>query len=109
VTLPSHQPRRREQEGKRPVVIIGIPRGSVRYPVILIAPPTTQIGDWATDNPILYPRLEAGMGGISKASVVLLDQLRAIDVRRVVAYWGTLTEEQFQHLTAGLRQILDLT
>jgi mRNA interferase MazF len=106
VTLPSHQPHGREQEGQRPAIIVGIPQGKVRYPIIVIAPLTTQIGDWAIDNPDLYPRLEVGMGGLSRVSIVLLDQLRALDARRVVAYLGTLTEEQFKVLAIGLKQVL---
>jgi len=107
VKFPSHQPRGREQEGQRPAVIVGIPQGTVRCPVILVAPLTTQVGDWAVENPTLYPRLEAGIGRLSKTSIVLIDQLKAIDVRRVIAYLGTLPEEQLRIITTGLKQILE--
>lgn len=108
VQLPSHQPRGREQEGQRPAVIVGIPSGKVRYPVVLIAPLTTQLGDWAMENPELYPQLEAGTAGLSRVSIVLLDQVRSLDVRRVVSYLGTLTDEQFEQIAIGLKQILAL-
>ena len=107
VKFPSHQPRGREQEGQRPAVIVGIPQGTVRYPVILVAPLTTQLGDWAIENPTLYPRLESGIGGLSRTSIVLIDQLRTVDVRRVVTYLGTLPEEQLRIITTGLKQILE--
>ena len=34
VRLPSHIPKAHEQEGERPVVVVGLPTGSVRYPVV---------------------------------------------------------------------------
>lgn len=105
VTLPSHQPKGHEQEGKRPAIVLGIPDGEVRYPVILIAPLTTQVGDWVHKNPGLYPQLAAGSDGLSQKSVVLLDQIRAVDVQRVTAYLGTLTDEQYQPLVEGLKRI----
>ncbi|NJO75721.1 MAG: type II toxin-antitoxin system PemK/MazF family toxin [Leptolyngbyaceae cyanobacterium RM1_406_9] len=108
VSLPSHQPQGREQEGKRPTVIVGIPQGKLRYPVILVVPLTTQMGDWVEKNSVLYPRLEAGVGNLSQPSIVLLDQVRAIDVQRVVAYFGSLTAEQYQPILEGLRQILGI-
>jgi mRNA interferase MazF len=108
VLLPSHQPQGREQEGKRPAIVVGIPQGKVRYPVILIAPLTTQMGDWVQKNSVLYPRLEAGVGNLSQPSIALLDQIRAIDVQRVVAYFGSLTTEQYRPILEGLRQILGI-
>jgi len=108
INLPSHQPRGREQEGKRPAVVVGIPQGAVRYPVILIAPLTTQTGDWVQANPALYPKLEAGMGGLSQESVLLLDQVRAIDVQRAIAYFGSLTPEEYQPILDGLQQIFSI-
>jgi len=108
VLLPSHQLQGREQEGKRPAIVVGIPQGKIRYPVILVAPLTTQTGDWVQQNSVLYPRLEAGVGNLSQPSIVLLDQIRAIDVQRVVAYFGSLIAEQYRLILEGLRQILGI-
>ncbi len=90
VALPTHTPRGREQQGTRPGVVVGIPSGEVRYPMLMIAPLTTQSGSWALNNPSLYQRLEAGTGGLPQSSIVLLDQTRGLDISRVVAYLGTL-------------------
>ena len=38
LNLPSHRPKGHEQEGKRPVIIIGVPVGVVRYPVVIVIP-----------------------------------------------------------------------
>jgi mRNA interferase MazF len=106
VALPSHTPKGREQQGTRPAVVVGIPTGELRYPMVMIAPLTTQSGSWALKNPSLYPRLEAGAGGLPQPSIVLLDQTRGLDVNRFVAYLGTLTLEQYAPILNGLTQLL---
>lgn len=108
VTLPAHTPRGREQQGTRPAVVVGIPTREVRYPMLMITPLTTQSGSWAFNNPSLYPRLEAGAGGLSKSSIVLLDQTRALDISRIVAYLATLTPEQYAPIFNGLMQLFRL-
>lgn len=105
VALPSSQPRGREQEGQRPAIVVGIPQGRVRFPMLLIAPLTSQEGEWVQNNRVLYPTLEAGAGGLTRRSVVLLDQIRAIDARRLVAYLGSLTPAEHGVIAPGLKQI----
>ena len=108
VALPAHQPKGREQEGKRPALVVGIPPGDVRYLVVLIAPLTTQSGKWTQRNSVIYPRLAAGTGGLSQDSIVLLDQIRAIDARRMIAYLGTLTSTEYAPILAGLQHIFNV-
>ena len=107
VTFPSHQPKGHEQEGKRPAIVMGIPSGVVRYPVVLVAPLTTQTGEWVEKNPAIYPQLVAGIGGLSQNSVVLLDQPRAVDVQRVTIYFGTFPAEHYQLLLQGVKTIFE--
>lgn len=102
VALPNHTPKGREQQGTRPAVVVGVPSGELRYPMLIIAPLTTQTGSWALKNPSLYPRLEAGTGGLPKSSIILLDQIRGLDVSRVLAYLGTLTPQQYVPILEGL-------
>lgn len=102
VTLPSNSPTGYEQEGVRPAVVVGVPRNPVRYPVVIVVPLTTQTGPWADRNPILYPRILPGTGGLARASIVLLDQVRSVDARRVTAYLGTLKAEAFTPIQNGL-------
>jgi mRNA interferase MazF len=90
IALPSNQPRGREQEGTRPAVVVGIPDGQMRYPMLFVAPLTTKKGEWVKSNLMLYPILATGIGGLTQSSVVLLDQIRAVDARRVMAYMGSL-------------------
>ncbi len=103
--LPAHQPRGREQEGRRPAIAVGLPAGELRYPVIVIAPVTTRFGNWVQQNTVLYPTLSAGAGGLSQDSVVLLDQIRAIDVQRIVSYIGSLSREEYAPILAGLKHL----
>lgn len=86
VKFPSSVPSRREQEGQRPAIVVGIPLGVVRYPTIVVVPLTTQNGLWAQENSNVYPKLPAGIGRLKQDSIVLLDQILAVDVRRVVSY-----------------------
>jgi mRNA-degrading endonuclease toxin of MazEF toxin-antitoxin module len=39
---------------------------------------------------------------------VLLDQIRAIDARRMIAYLGTLTSTEYAPILAGLQQIFNV-
>lgn len=102
ISFPVHVPRGREQEGSRPAVVVATPREPLRFSVIVVVPLTTKGGAWAEDNPTLYRPLPVGAGGLTQPSIALLDQVRAVDVRRVTAYLGTLGSEAFAPLRNGL-------
>ncbi|WP_334904606.1 type II toxin-antitoxin system PemK/MazF family toxin [Nostoc sp.] len=85
--------------------MVSISWGEVRYPMLIIAPVTTQSVSWVLNNPSLYPRLSAGAAGLPLSSIVLLDQTRRLDINRVLAYLGTLTPEQYVPITNGLTQL----
>jgi len=72
---------------------VGVPKGAVRYPVVFVIPLTTPIGPWARKNPSLYPLIPPGTTGITRDSIALIDQLRAVDVQRVQSYFGCLEKE----------------
>ena len=108
INLPSHNPRGHEQEGTRPVVIINVLSDDVRYPVVVVVPLTTQFGNWVTKNPQIYPIVQSGTAGLSRKSVVLCDQIRAVDVHRVVGYLGSLSSVEYIPVIEGLRQVLGL-
>lgn len=105
IKLPSHHPKGREQEGSRPAIAVGIPQGIIRYPVVVVVPVTTQIGPWATKNPALYQIIPQGTGGIPQHSIALIDQVRAIDIRRVQAYLGSLEEPTFASIRSSLLKL----
>jgi mRNA interferase MazF len=76
--------------------------------LLWVAPLTTKGGDWQTVNPDSYPALPAGAGGLPRPSFVLLDQLRAVDSRRVGEFIGTLPTDQLKTIVTGLRLLLRL-
>ncbi|WP_406676416.1 type II toxin-antitoxin system PemK/MazF family toxin [Moorella sp. ACPs] len=105
IALPVHDPKGHEQEGVRPAVVVGVPQGPVRYPVVIVVPLTTRSGPWAKQNSNLYQPLPPGAGGIPQASIVLIDQVRAVDVRRVKAHLGTFEEKTFEPIRSSLCEL----
>ncbi|NJN48962.1 MAG: type II toxin-antitoxin system PemK/MazF family toxin [Alkalinema sp. RL_2_19] len=110
IRLPSQSPQGHEQEGLRPAIVVGLPEraGKTRFPVVFVVPVTSDRGqDWANAAPLLYPRFSAGSGGLRSASIRLLDQLRCVDVRRIVDFRGSLSKEACDGLRGAFQQILD--
>lgn len=101
-SFPEHQPPGREQQGRRPAVVLAIPVPPVRFPVLFVVPLTTRVGSWQAGNPKLYPKIPAGSGNLPRESVALLDQARALDRGRVVGYLGTLSDQTFSPILDGL-------
>jgi mRNA interferase MazF len=109
-TFPSQNPSGREQEGFRPAIVVGIPSrlGKLRFPLVLVVPMTTDRGqEWADINPNLYMRFSAGVAGLKSPSIALLDQVRAIDISRIVAYRGSFTPQQYGAIAKSLQQIME--
>ena len=108
--FPSQNPSGREQEGYRPAIVVGIPNrlGKLRFPLVFVVPMTTDRGQkWADINPNLYVRFSAGIAGLKSPSIALLDQVRAIDVSRIVAYRGSLTPQQYAAIAESLQKIME--
>lgn len=89
VSLPSHSPSGHEQMGTSPVVVAAVPPEPLRYPVVVVVPLTTHGGQWVDANPSVYYPLRAGAAGLPLDSTALIDQVRSLDVRRVLGYIGT--------------------
>ena len=108
VAFPEHDPAGHEQIGARPAIVVGVPSGPVRFPLLMVAPVTSRFGPWQAANTALYPALPAGAGGLPRPSAVLLDQLRAVDLGRVGEYIGALSHGEMAPIVAGLQQLLGL-
>lgn len=95
-----------EQRGTRPCVLVSDPSvtEAQRFPIVCVVPVTGTRGEGA-----LYPRLEAGASGLRQESWALVDQLRAMDNRRVLRVYGQLDDEEIHGLDEGLRLFLGLT
>jgi len=94
-----------EQAGVRPVVILQIDRANTVSPHTIIAPFTTKIRKAKLPSHALIP---AGAGGLKEDSIVLCEQIRVIDKRRIIKVLGHLEEEHLAEIAAALRTILGL-
>lgn len=108
--FPEQNPQGREQQGIRPAIVVGFPArlGVLRFDLVIVVPLTTNRGqDWAIASPQLYPVFPSGVTGLRSSSIALLDQVRAIDVRRILNYRGSLTTEQFAPILDKLQQMIN--
>lgn len=84
----------------RPAVILQNDIGNRYSPVTIVAALSSQFG------PSLYPTevpIEPPEGGLKERSVVLLNQIRSIDKKRLVSNMGTLSAEIMQKVDVALR------
>jgi len=94
-----------EQAGVRPVVVVQVDRANAVSPHTIIAPFTTRIRRAFLPSHVLIP---AGTGGLSQDSVVLCEQLRVIDKRRIMRVLGHLDDAHMEEVARALRTILGL-
>ena len=95
-----------EQGGVRPVLVVQNDVGNKYSPTIIVAAVTSQTGKAKLPT---HVQLEATQGGLSKNSVVLLEQLRTIDKRRLKEHIGTLSEKQLPTVDQALSVSLGIT
>jgi mRNA interferase MazF len=89
----------------RPVVVVQSDLLNVAHPSTLICPITTNILPTAK---FLRVHLSAGEANLSKASDILVDQLRSVDNLRLVKKLGTISPANQQLLDENLAIVLDL-
>ncbi len=84
----------------RPVVIIQNDVANEYSPVVIVAALTSAVGtkDYPTEVRVRPPE-----GGLTKASVVLLNQIRTLDKRRLVERWGGLEPETMRRVDEALK------
>jgi mRNA interferase MazF len=87
------------------VVIIQNDVANEYSPVVIVAAITTAMG------PKEYPtevRVTAPEGGLKRDSVILLNQIRTIDKRRLIERWGKLTPQTMEKVDEALKISLGL-
>jgi mRNA interferase MazF len=92
-----------EQAGVRPAVVLQIDRANAVSPHTIVAPFTTKIRRALLPSHVFVP---AGVGGLSQDSVVLCEQIRVIDKRRIIKVLGHLDEPYLQQVAKALSAIL---
>jgi len=97
-----------EQGGVRPVLIIQNDVGNLHSPTVIVAAITSQI----TKSKLpIHVELPARLSGVERDSVVLLEQIRTIDKRRLGQKVSHLDDEimravdQALAISVGLREI----
>ena len=88
-----------EQGGVRPVLVVQNDVGNKYSPTIIVAAVTSQTGKAKLPT---HVQLQATQGGLSKDSVVLLEQLRTIDKQRLKEKIGALSENQLPDVEKAL-------
>ena len=107
IWLADLDPRRGTEPGKvRPVLVVqGDALLNAGHPSTLIVPLTTNLID---DAEPLRIRV-AAFGRLRKDSDLLIDQLRAIDNRRLTGRsLGRLSDEQLRKVRAAIAELLDI-
>ena len=94
-----------EQEGYRPVVIIQNNRGNKYSPTVIVAPVTTNHEAKAKLPTHCYIGADSGL---NTSSVVLLEQIRTIDKKRLGHYIGRLNRTYLRQLNRALAISIDL-
>ena len=94
-----------EQEGHRPVVIIQNNVGNKHSPTVIVAPLTTNYEAKAKLPTHCYIGAESGL---DTSSVILLEQIRTIDKKRLGNYVGRLNRTHLRQLNQALAISVDL-
>lgn len=94
-----------EQSGIRPAVILQIDRANSFSPHTIIAPFTTKIRRAQLPSHVFVP---ADVGGLTQDSVVLCEQIRVIDKKRIIKVLGNLDDSYMEKIAKGLSIILGL-
>ena len=95
-----------EQRGTRPVIIVSRDAINQSSPIVVIVPITGR-----ENNVRVYPsqiEIRAGDGGLSKDSVAMGEQVRAISKTRLTNHLGHLPASIMAKLNAALKIALDL-
>ena len=88
-----------EQGGTRPVLIVQNDTGNRHSPTVIAAAITSQLGKARLPTHITVPGREVGL---AKDSVVLLEQIRTLDKRRLREHMGRLSDEQMNRVNEAL-------
>ncbi len=93
-----------EQDGERPVVVVQNNLANKHSPTIIIVPITTVLKrmELPTHIPISKNRF------LKKDSMILVEQIRAIDKKRLKAYLGHLKPEQMKLVDNAIVNVFEL-
>ncbi|MEO0338653.1 MAG: type II toxin-antitoxin system PemK/MazF family toxin [Bacteroidota bacterium] len=106
IWLADLSPRLGTEPGKtRPVVIVQIDILNKIHPSSIICPITTKVKAGVS---ILRINLKQGEANLKRDCAIMIDQLRAIDNKRLLRKIGTLKGERIQQIKENIKTVLDL-
>ena len=94
-----------EEAGIRPALVVQIDKANAASPHTIIIPFTTRIREVKLPS---HVSIRAGTGGLTEESVLLCEQIRVIDKRRLVRRTGNIEEEDLRKVGIALKVILGL-
>ena len=94
-----------EQSGVRPILIVQTDHANLHSPHTIIVPFTMRIRHKLSPSHVLIP---AGEGGLTQDSVALCEQIRVLDLGRLMVRLGNLSPQRMQEISDALRTILEL-
>jgi mRNA interferase MazF len=107
IWLADLSPRFGTEAGKtRPVLIIQSDVLNKIHPSTIICPITSNI---RKNVNILRVNLLNGVGGLNKDSAIMIDQVRAIDNKRLIKRIGILPSPEIENVKNNLRIVIDLS
>jgi mRNA interferase MazF len=89
----------------RPVVIVQTDLLNAVHPSTIICPVTTKVQPKAS---LLRVHLKKGESNVQADCDLMVDQLRAIDNKRLIRRTGKLTLQKIKQLTDNIKVVLDL-
>jgi mRNA interferase MazF len=100
------EPQRGSETGKvRPVIIVQTNLLNNEHPSSVVCPITTNV---QKDSEILRVHIKKGTSNLKVDSDIMIDQIRAIDNRRIVKKIGELTKELQTKVKDNIKIVLDL-
>ena len=94
-----------EQGGTRPVLVLQNNAGNFFSPTLIVAPITSRV--WKKAKQPTHCRIK-GTTCLGDTSVVLLEQIKTIDKRRIKKYIGKLEEDQMREVDTCIEISLGL-
>jgi mRNA interferase MazF len=89
----------------RPVLIIQTDLLNSVHPSTVVCPLTTNV---IKDSEILRVHIKKGIAGLSKPSDIMIDQIRAIDNKRLLKKIGELSPDLSMAVLENIKIVLDI-
>ncbi|MEN0002769.1 MAG: type II toxin-antitoxin system PemK/MazF family toxin [Bacteroidota bacterium] len=97
-------PRFGTEPGKtRPILVVQNDFMNKRFPSTIVCPITTYVRGKTS---IIRLNLEQGEAGLNERSAIMIDQIRAIDKKRLLKKIGTLSEKHTTKLEENIKIVL---